>query len=898
MRNTSCRKPEKTLTKSSLIKKSTASSETSTTFKANSSAPGTKRPSCASIPRSVHSESKAFGKRPKPKRKSRKCTHKESLEARGIPPRPHCSSVSGLIASGLIARFSCRAALCFLPLVFFPPHPPTTTTTSTITILPFFPPQLKPTAAVFRLQKTGQDFRKLFGHTVAAEKIKVEFAQKLRSLKDEHRKLKQDSDQTQGQLRELQTKRDMAEKEVLSMQDELSGYSDALNEECWKLCKKRRPWEDLVALQKRKVEMVEFYLSLANVMDRLLEGLDKGKCLVCKQEVSSEKAEAAHHVWEKATQKGQLADAQLQQTILESLNKLEGKVTVIQGLEEKLEDRKKQLQLVDEELADVEAHNDKTGQLEARAYQQLVQAEQLGDTCDQLHQLQQTLSDLEQEILQFEDSLGSIGSKGFDEVQASSRDLEHRIEQCNKSLDDKKKERERKQLELMQCQKTVSEREKALMQFRLNIEKRRQLEEAMDQLERKGRKHKEDAEALNEERKPLQGELEDLTARRNEQRDAHDLLMTRLNEEVQKLESERRHLLAQNLEIERFYKSGKVTQIETAEAAIAALEDEHHEIAEQAEAIAKEVEVLRKELSNVQTLEREILDNLELHSLQAKIKKAEREEDLLRKELGDMDGASVIGNRDDIEQAVEDYKADKFDARGLLKAYEQEAKRLQNELKSKMYVNVDEEHKKRLISKRMTEVANADLNKYYIALNRAVMRYHSLKMEEINKTIRDYWTRTYRGNDIDYIEIRSDADEKSTEDATTKRRSYQYRVVMVKGGTSLDMRGRCSAGQKVLASIIIRLALAETFCINCGVMALDEPTTNLDRENIDSLARALSDIIKQRQVQSNFQLIVITHDEEFVTQLGRNDLVDTYFRVTKDEGACSTITQKNIQDLV
>jgi hypothetical protein len=33
---------------------------------------------------------------------------------------------------------------------------------------------------------------------------------------------------------------------------------------------------------------------------------------------------------------------------------------------------------------------------------------------------------------------------------------------------------------------------------------------------------------------------------------------------------------------------------------------------------------------------------------------------------------------------------------------------------------------------------------------------------------------------------------------------------------------------QVLACLIIRLALAETFCLNCGILALDEPTTNLD----------------------------------------------------------------------
>ena len=67
---------------------------------------------------------------------------------------------------------------------------------------------------------------------------------------------------------------------------------------------------------------------------------------------------------------------------------------------------------------------------------------------------------------------------------------------------------------------------------------------------------------------------------------------------------------------------------------------------------------------------------------------------------------------------------------------------------------------------------------------------------------------------------------------------------MLKGGTPLDMRGRCSAGQKVLACIIIRLALAETFCLHSGMLALDEPTTNLDKANVDGLAQALADIVK------------------------------------------------------
>jgi len=42
-------------------------------------------------------------------------------------------------------------------------------------------------------------------------------------------------------------------------------------------------------------------------------------------------------------------------------------------------------------------------------------------------------------------------------------------------------------------------------------------------------------------------------------------------------------------------------------------------------------------------------------------------------------------------------------------------------------------------------------------------------------------------------------------------------------------------------------------------------------------------IIKSRQKQRNFQLLVITHDEDFVELLGRSDYVDSFFKVSKND---------------
>lgn len=167
---------------------------------------------------------------------------------------------------------------------------------------------------------------------------------------------------------------------------------------------------------------------------------------------------------------------------------------------------------------------------------------------------------------------------------------------------------------------------------------------------------------------------------------------------------------------------------------------------------------------------------------------------------------------------------------------------------------------------------------------------------------------TYKGEDISNIEIVS-----GQEAGSRAQKSYNYRVVMTKGGSELDMRGRCSAGQRVLASIVIRLALAETFgvnwygetlvfvscrevCFTCsplflsGCIALDEPTVNLDHPNKKGLAIALSQIVQARSQQRNFQLLLITHDEEFVSMMKTElasltgfSMPEKYFQVSREK---------------
>jgi DNA repair protein RAD50 len=225
---------------------------------------------------------------------------------------------------------------------------------------------------------------------------------------------------------------------------------------------------------------------------------------------------------------------------------------------------------------------------------------------------------------------------------------------------------------------------------------------------------------------------------------------------------------------------------------------------------------------------------------------------------------------------------------GSYSAIEDSMRKAQLGLRSKKFENIDDRYIAQMTEAQSIELACCDLDKYHKALERTLLSFHTSKMADINKTIKELWQKTYRGVDIDYIQIKADTE------ATTTKSSYNYRVVMYVGGAELDMRGRCSAGQKVLSCLIIRLALAENFCFNCGVLALDEPTTNLDAENSASLAEALKSLMVSRKEFESFQLIVITHDEEFARRLGTRDFVEYLWRITKDENQHSRIHREPI----
>lgn len=314
------------------------------------------------------------------------------------------------------------------------------------------------------------------------------------------------------------------------------------------------------------------------------------------------------------------------------------------------------------------------------------------------------------------------------------------------------------------------------------------------------------------------------------------------------------------------------------------------EIEEKLQSLESEINVNERKVYNFRNEKRVLQDNLQLRRYESQLRSVEHR-------IAELEDQGAESERENYEHEtrtrqkyLSEVSSDHATNLGEIKQLEEQKKQLIKKLGTE-YAEIEQNYNAAKNELQCTLEATDDLHKYQQALDAAIMQYHSIKMEEINQVLDELWKDTYMGSDIDTIMIKSEAENR------TARGSYHYRVVMVKQGVQLDMRGRCSAGQKLLACVLIRLALSECFGVNSGFLVLDEPTTNLDVSNIESLARSLGRIISTRHTQSNFQLIVITHDEHFLSCLGASNYCDTFFRIKRDSHQHSRIEELPIGNL-
>ncbi|CAK8686844.1 unnamed protein product [Clavelina lepadiformis] len=500
---------------------------------------------------------------------------------------------------------------------------------------------------------------------------------------------------------------------------------------------------------------------------------------------------------------------------------------------------------------------------------------------------------LDQEVQYLESQLpSSSSSQSMEDLGQEKRKVSEQLKKASHQIEVTRRDMESKSDQIHVLKNEVNQIQEEKLKLTSDLQKCEQLQDVQKGLNSDLKRIKNEIEDSEKSWRTLEDDVSVLEAKKKELANESEEKINEMNRRRQLLESKLRELEAMNRDIEKFEESGIEDKLEKNERMSRDIDTKIAAASKKVEQLQENVAKIEKDLATVADRQRDLEDNVALR---------ERDRDIeeVTKEILDMEGKLNGMNVDRLEEESrrlnqEHQRLNKDRERGREREVHlrENVATLRRELNKDDFKYADDRYKESLIKCTTLDLASDDLGKYYKALDRAVMRFHQIKMDEINKIIKNLWQETYRGKDIEYIQICSDEDT-----GASNRRTFNYRVVMYFGGVGMDMRGRCSAGQKVLASLVIRLALAETFCINCGILALDEPTTNLDRDNIESLAKALVSIIESRSSQRNFQLVVITHDEDFVDLLGRSSYVDHFFRIEKDDRSRSRIIKCPIRDL-
>ncbi|XP_047335105.1 DNA repair protein RAD50 [Impatiens glandulifera] len=521
------------------------------------------------------------------------------------------------------------------------------------------------------------------------------------------------------------------------------------------------------------------------------------------------------------------------------------------------------------------------------------------DSLEALMQPLETAERLYQEIQSLQNLIDEL------EYKLDFRGQSHKtVEEMQLELNGMQAKRESMQNDLEKLRDDQRFMENDLSSIKLRWHTEREEKMRAESTLRDFKKAEEDLDHLAEERsqidhdvKHLADAIGPLSREKDKLHSDYNDLKDRLNVEYEKQAEVKRHylqeverLLAVTSKIKEYNDQRKGERLKELVEKRSLAESELQTYESRKQEIENEFNKSKDLVRSQDQLRRNIEDNLNYRKTKAEVIELTREIESLEERTLKNGGISKIeADLVKLSQERERLLSEVNRFHGTLSVYQNNIAKNKVDLKQTQYKDIDKRYFDQLIQLKTTDMANKDLDRYYNALDKALMRFHTMKMEEINKIIRELWQQTYRGQDIDYISIHSDAEGAGT-------RSYSYKVLMQTGDAELEMRGRCSAGQKVLASLIIRLALAETFCLNCGILALDEPTTNLDGPNSESLAAALLRIMEDRKGQENFQLIVITHDERFAQLIGQRQHAERYYRVAKDDHQHSIIEAQEIFD--
>lgn len=662
-----------------------------------------------------------------------------------------------------------------------------------------------------------------------------------------------------------------------------------------------------------EIKMVKFKEFLIDYYKTAIKyAQDEGACRLCNTQLHEDgqdeedelfyrdfikRLEGLQLKYEKQTEGAE--ELEQKKSVLGRMRNAKHEINQLTNLERDISTLEADIKNKKEEIADREASITETTQKMDAVSTELKKWKLHSEDIKSISRVQREISDREAELERLSAQLSLKGlNVTSEELEAEHKRLTFAMKSTRAEIETLRNERDQKQIQKTDALNSLNELKLKINDLELKSMDKLNIEKAIDETDEQLLKLKAVLEKSEQTLVELKERLIDMTTSKESIDNKKTMELEKLDTDLNQFTSIKDIFKKVNESIDEYERNQGDSKHEKCQTDVRVLKAEISAKEELIAVTTSNLQQLEMNLANSNNQERTIRFNIDLIQYKAQLAEITEEIGTVDIEQAQLKKSEYLLKSTELQQTQIKYQKDIAGRVGERTQLEKQIESIKNEI-DRDYNNIDKRHAEKFMELQTKLALATDLSTCYKATDDSILKYHLSQMDKINNIIDELWKKTYMGNDIETIQIKSDPIAAKTKATTTAKnnRSYNYRVVMYKNGNELDMRGRCSAGQKVLASIIIRIALAECFGTSFGMITLDEPTTNLDEENIESLARALHKIIRDRMEQRNFQLIIITHDEKFLRMLNAVDFTDYYYKVQRNERLNSVISKVKINSI-
>ena len=318
----------------------------------------------------------------------------------------------------------------------------------------------------------------------------------------------------------------------------------------------------------------------------------------------------------------------------------------------------------------------------------------------------------------------------------------------------------------------------ALEAKRLDIEKKQQEKVALtkrkDEMEKKVAEFKEEQGKQDKELEKLEESIKTETKEKNRLVAEKTKQLNAAKKDLDRIKAAETALEALSREIADYREANNEEELEKVNSEI---KSTNRNISTKKEAVM-ECEEEKRELeafvSEQDMHARQLRDLLNLRQKEREEEEFEQKVASVKKQIELMDDPKVNAQRERLLAQNTKLYSERERRRGTIGELGATIRELERELQSDKLRLAEEKCREKSVALRCREHVINDLNKYYKALDWSIMQYHRQRMTVINKIVKEMWRATYRGNDIDYIEIKTDESDVSA--GADKRKVYNYRV--------------------------------------------------------------------------------------------------------------------------